>query len=256
MNLSGKVALITGAAQGLGKAFSESLVSRGAKVCLTDIKVHEGQITTEALKKNFGNDAAFFMKCDVTSEKEFANVFQAIKSRYGRLDILVNNAGIVDEKNWRKLIEINLLSVMQGTQLGIETMSKEHGGNGGVIINISSAAGLTPVFNTPAYCASKFGVVGYTRSLADNLIHLRNGLRFCCLCPAFTDTDIIKFSENSTVSTKEIGDKIIKSVGINKVSTVADGFMELVTDENNNGAVMTVTARDGIQYKYLPKSKL
>ncbi|ESO86972.1 hypothetical protein LOTGIDRAFT_128222 [Lottia gigantea] len=216
MNLSGKVALVTGAAQGLGKAFSESLLSQGAKVCLADVKVQQGKTTAAEFQKTFGNDSAFFEKCDVSIADDVTNVFKKVKSKYGQIDILVNNAGIANETHWRKMVDINLVSVIQGTQLGIEYMSKEYGGNGGVIINVSSSAGLVPVFITPVYCAVKFGVVGFTRSVAVNPRNRStSGIRFCCLCPAFTDTDIIKFKKDSGINMK-YAPKILKSVGINK----------------------------------------
>ncbi|XP_055957741.1 15-hydroxyprostaglandin dehydrogenase [NAD(+)], partial [Patella vulgata] len=217
-------------------------------VCLTDVNAEVGQATLEGFQKTYGKDNAIFSRCNVVNEADFTGVFESIKSKYGKVDILVNNAGIIEEKNWRRTIDVNLVGMMQGTYLGIENMSKEHGGDGGVIINVASSAGLQPVFFSPAYCASKFGIIGFTRSWADNPSNAHNGLRFCCLCPAFTETNMMNISENSTLSI-EATKKFIEYVGVNKISTVAEGFMDLLTDETNNGAVMAVTAREGIQYK-------
>ncbi|XP_064611174.1 15-hydroxyprostaglandin dehydrogenase [NAD(+)]-like [Liolophura sinensis] len=188
MSLAGKVSLITGGAQGLGKKFGESLLQKGAKVCVADINQTKGETTVKDFTERFGHGRALFVKCDVTSEKDFEHAFKRAKSEYGRIDIVCNNAGIGDETRWRQTIDVNLVGVMQGTILGIKYMRKDNGGEGGLIVNIASTAGLIPVDFMPAYVASKTGVVAYTRSWAENSLNRKTGIRFCALCPSFADT--------------------------------------------------------------------
>lgn len=126
------------------------------------------------LKKNLPyrkkNKIAYFVQCDVTKYDRQVALFQAAQRHFGRVDIIINNAGIAesvplwkDDKGlWKKVIDIDLSAVVEGTRLGIEALQKQ--GTGGVIINTASLAGLYPQAMTPAYSAAKFGVVGLTRS--------------------------------------------------------------------------------------------
>lgn len=250
MSLDGKIALVTGAAQGFGKAFSEALLQKGAKVCLTDIQVKEGEATASEFQSRFGKDRALFMKCDVTSKDEFEETFRKVLDRFGYLDIMVNNAGIGNEKQYIQMVNINLIGVMTGTYLAIQAMNKENGGHGGLILNVSSTAGLTPrAYFEPAYTGSKYGVVGFTRSWSFNPRVQKMGIRFACLCPAFTATRML---DGVNTMFPEDARKMIEMVGINTVESVVDGFMQLVENEQCNGAVMTVVAREGIKYYRKP----
>ncbi|XP_041372084.1 15-hydroxyprostaglandin dehydrogenase [NAD(+)]-like isoform X2 [Gigantopelta aegis] len=249
MALSGKVAIVTGAAQGLGKAFTERLLQRGARVCVADVKVEDGQRTVSDFGQTYGKDRATFVKCDVSNEKDLEDLFVAVKRRYGPLDIMVNNAGIANETNWSKMVDINMKGLMKGTFLAIEAMRKDTGGHGGVIVNVASSAGLTPVFCTPSYCASKYGVVGFTLSWAESRTIVDLGIRFAVMCPAFTDTEIIKLGTNSIMLQPELATKMMDFVGINKVETVSDAFMQLVDDPESNGTIATITANHGIRFK-------
>ncbi|XP_071103870.1 15-hydroxyprostaglandin dehydrogenase [NAD(+)]-like [Haliotis cracherodii] len=250
MSLSGKVALITGAAQGLGKAFSEVLLKRGANVCVADIKVQTGEATVSSFQQQYSRDRVFFFKCDVTHENDIKATFDAVKKQYGRLDMVVNNAGIADEGAWNKMIDINLKGVVMGSQYAVEALRRDKGGNGGLIINVSSAAGLTPVYITPVYAASKFGVVGYTRSWAANP-HLGSmGLSFCCMCPTFAETDIMKGIDDGSKSLyADDAQGLVKMLGIMSVKEVVGAFEQLLDLPDKNGVVVTVTKRDGIHIK-------
>ncbi|KAK7503537.1 hypothetical protein BaRGS_00005076 [Batillaria attramentaria] len=250
MSLNGKVALVTGAAQGLGKAFSEALLKKGAKVCLVDVQVKEGEATTAEFQKKFGKDKALFVRCDVTSKDEFEETFRRALKHFGHLDIMVNNAGIGNERDYIRMVNINLTGVITGTNLAIQAMSRENGGHGGLVLNVSSTAGLTPrAYFEPAYSGTKFGVVGFTRSWSFNPHAQKMGIRFACLCPAFTATRLL---DGANTILPEEARKMIEMVGINKVDSVVDGFMQLVEDEQCNGAVMTVVARQGIKYHKKP----
>ncbi|KAL8566487.1 hypothetical protein ACOMHN_012306 [Nucella lapillus] len=256
MSMSGKVALITGAAQGLGKAFSEALLKRGAQVCLADIQSKKGEATASAFQQEYGQDRAMFVKCDVTSTSEMKNMFNATLNKFGHLDIMVNNAGVVDEYNPAHAVNINVTGVITGTNMAIDVMNKEKGGRGGVIISTASTAGLTDkAYMVPAYTATKYAVVGFTQCWSKNRYLKKMGLTFACLCPAFTATDIL--TSQKTLYTEDM-QKMLDVIGINEVSVVVEGFMQLVEDDQCNGAVMTITKHEGILYhkKPLSQSKL
>ncbi|KAK3776119.1 hypothetical protein RRG08_046786 [Elysia crispata] len=249
-----KTAFVTGAAQGLGRAFSEALLAKGGRVCLTDIQAKKGLLVENELQKKFGKDKCMFLQCDVSSAENLKQSFNAAVSKFGHIDLIVNNAGIGDESNMEKMIKINLVGAISGSHLGIEHMRKDKGGKGGVVINVASTAGLTPVYFSPNYCATKYGLVGFHMSCASNP-HLKEmGVQFGCLCPAFTDTEILKM-DSKKVDYYDEAQKIIQHVGINPVETVVQGFLQLVESPNCNGDIITVTAHDGIQYKKKGRNK-
>ncbi|KAF4077237.1 hypothetical protein AMELA_G00205700 [Ameiurus melas] len=163
--LKGKVAVVSGSAQGLGKSFTHILLENGAQVAMLDVNEVLGQELQVQLNQQYGPDRTQFYKADVSSDQQFTDVFQKILSKFSRIDIFCNNAGIANEENWEKTISINLSGVVRGTYLALDHMKKQNGGNGGVIINISSLAGLGPFPSAPIYTATKYGVVGFTRCL-------------------------------------------------------------------------------------------
>ncbi|KAH9523608.1 hypothetical protein Btru_040442 [Bulinus truncatus] len=247
MNLLNRVAFITGAAQGLGKAFTDALLHRGARVCFTDIQVEKGKLVESEFKGKYGEDKVLFLKCDVSSFENINSCFQKALSTFGCIDIMVNNAGIVDESKWKEMITINLFGSIEGTNLAIEHMRMDNGGKGGKIINIASTAGLVGAFFIPAYCAAKFGLVGFHKSWASNPYNSQMGLQFGCLCPAFTDT-AIAYPKSEQLLYYNEGKKFIQHYGINKVETVVEAFLKLVEADNCNGDIITITTQNGIEY--------
>lgn len=168
--VKGKVAIITGAAGGLGKAQALLMAREGAKVVLTDIIEDDPRETVEEIRRAGGE--AIFVKHDVTSEEEWAAVIKQTLSSFGRVDILVNNAGILMSKaitdmsleDWRRVMSINLDGVFLGTKHAIGAMRKSGGGS---IINMSSVGGLVGMgADSSAYCTSKGGVRLFTKSAA------------------------------------------------------------------------------------------
>jgi 3(or 17)beta-hydroxysteroid dehydrogenase len=168
--VKGKVAIVTGAASGLGKGAASLLAREGARVILTDINTDNGKEAAEEIRRDGGE--AVFMKLDVSNENDWCSVIENTLAEFGRLDVLVNNAGVelVKEiadtslEEWRWLMSINLDGVFLGTKHGIRAMRE---GGGGSIINISSVAGIVGTFDdTAAYCASKGGVRLLTKAAA------------------------------------------------------------------------------------------
>jgi 3alpha(or 20beta)-hydroxysteroid dehydrogenase len=167
--LQGKVALITGAARGMGESHARGFVAEGAKVIITDIRAEQG----EALAAKLGSNAVFITQ-DVTSRADWQRVVAAGQDKFGYIDVLVNNAGIampkantvdLSEADYMRVCAINQHSVFLGMQAVIPSMLKVGKGS---IINISSISGLAANYGFPnvAYVASKFAVRGMTKATA------------------------------------------------------------------------------------------
>ncbi|XP_065883422.1 15-hydroxyprostaglandin dehydrogenase [NAD(+)]-like [Dysidea avara] len=248
-SLFNKVALVTGAAKGIGLAISKALLEKTGKVALLDIQEEAGQEACETLRKVYGKDKVTFYKCDVTSAENLRSVFEKIVAKFGKLDIVVNNAGVADEINWRKAVDINLSAVIQGTYLGIEFMSQQNSGRGGSVINISSFAGLMPEPVAPVYSATKAGVVAFTESLRS--IAKSDGVRVNCVCPTFADTDMGKVA----LKVDRIKE-IVKHGALLSPELVADAVLLLVQDTSKAGAVARVTPRNGIDFHKLDRKPL
>lgn len=151
-SLSGKVALVTGAATGLGRAIAALLLEKGSKVVLIDRNETQGCRTVEELQQKHGIQSCAFFMCDVCNEADMDALLIKTRSLYGGLDIVCNNAGVYDEENWRKVFAVNTEAVFLGIRLAMKHMGKENGHNGGHIINTSSIAGKS------AYDILKFAV--------------------------------------------------------------------------------------------------
>lgn len=177
--LSGKVAIVTGAASGMGEATIRRFVAEGARVIATDIQADLGQRTADAAR-------ALFMRHDVASEDDWRLVMETVERRFGRLDILMNNAGMlsgksiqdVDLASWNRIIGVNLTGVMLGCQQAIALMRRNPGGSSGSIINVASTASYAALPDDIGYSATKSGVRMLTKSVAGWCA--RNGLNIRC----------------------------------------------------------------------------
>ncbi|KAM7398373.1 hypothetical protein PAMA_006329 [Pampus argenteus] len=243
MALDGKIALVTGAAMGIGKGIAEILAQNGAKVALLDVNETAGQSLMEELNKQYGGERTLFLSCNVESEEQLKAAFQKTAETFGGIDIVCNNAGILDESEWEKCVSINLCGVIRGTYLALEHMNKLTGGRGGIVVNIASMAGIGPFPSCPVYTATKNGVVGFTRAIAAAGTMSDYGIRFNALCPGFVQTDLL-----GTIPSKlgvfshlmETTKQLVDKMGVISVSEVAESFLELVTDETKNGEALVI----------------
>lgn len=194
-NLKNKVALITGARRGMGKAHAMALVKYGAKVAVTDINKEECQKVVDEIKKQGGE--AIALKLNVTKKEEVKKAVSQTVKKFGRLDILVNNAGVAEfksflkitEKDWNKTLDINLKGQFLCSQAVANQMKKN---GGGAIVNITSVAmGQQGIgfSNMAHYCASKGGVAGLTEALAVELAQFN--IRVNCVAPGIIETPMI-----------------------------------------------------------------
>ncbi len=200
--VSGKVALVTGAASGIGRASAEVLAREGASVVLTDVQAI-GEDVAAGIRKSGGK--ARFVAHDVTSESEWVSIIASIEKTEGRLDILVNNAGIavagliheLTLEQWRHQMAVNVDGVFLGVKTSLPLMRQTPGGQvprsqtgGGSIINISSIAGLRGAANLSAYCTSKGAVRLFTKSVAIECAMMQDGIRCNSIHPGLIETPI------------------------------------------------------------------
>ncbi|GAA6232101.1 15-hydroxyprostaglandin dehydrogenase [NAD(+)]-like [Lates japonicus] len=242
MALNGKIAVVTGAGLGIGKAITEILLRNGAKVVLLDVNETAGKSLKEALDKQYGQERTLFLNCDVESEEQIKAAFQKTVETFGGIDILCNNAGILNENEWERSISINLVGVIKVTYLALEHMNKLTGGRGGVIVNTASLAGLGPLLSCPVYTATKHGVIGFTRAMAAASAASGYGIRFNALCPTFVQTDLFSAILDRLGQFSHLADATQKYIdtGVLNVSQVAECLLKLVTDETNNGEALMV----------------
>uniref|UniRef100_A0A1B0D5Y8 Alcohol dehydrogenase n=1 Tax=Phlebotomus papatasi TaxID=29031 RepID=A0A1B0D5Y8_PHLPP len=182
-----KSALVTGASGAIGGAICEELLKNGIKyLAVLDMNSQEPKILSD-WKKTYPSVSIKYFQVDVTSREELEKCYSEFTKAVPSLDIVINCAGIFNEKDPTRVINVNLNGVIESTRFAIDHMRIDTGkGKGGTIINISSVSGLNVFSGSPAYSASKFGVVAYTRALAHGRDHL--GIKFLVLCPSGTDS--------------------------------------------------------------------
>jgi NAD(P)-dependent dehydrogenase (short-subunit alcohol dehydrogenase family) len=199
--LQGKVAVITGGASGIGAATARLFVSEGAKVVLVDLNEEKGKAFEQELKEL--NAEALFVKANITSEEEVADVFKQAVETFGKVDVVFNNAGIgrvhsshdLEYSEWRNTVNVDLDGVFLVAREAIREMLKT---GGGAIVNTASMYGWVGSPGSAAYNAAKGGVINLTRSLA--LEYAEQNIRINALCPGFIDTPIIPEEMKQTLA--------------------------------------------------------
>ena len=230
IDLSGRTAIVTGGCRGIGRATSVLLAEHGARVFVVDVVDENEDPTT------FDQLGITFLQCDVRRESELADVINTVVTITGQLDILVSNAGIgmvkpveaVTEKDWDACIDTNLKGAFFGAKHALPPMRKA---GGGVIVNISSNAGLLPRAHDPVYSISKLALVGLTRSLG--LCLAPDRIRVNAVCPgpvgntAMMDADLADAADPEALKRQMI-----------EASPLASAWNRMIEPEEIAGSVL------------------
>ena len=217
MELDGKVALVTGAAQGIGRVISEELAGQGAHVILGDVNLEGAEKTATELKQTGAKASA--VRIDVSSSNDVQNAFDSITKEYKPVDILVNNAGItrdgllvrMKEADWDLVMNINLKGSFLCSQQAAKQMMKQKSGS---ILNIASIVGLMGNFGQANYSASKAGLIGFTKTLAREVAP--RGIRANAIAPGFIDTEMTRVLEGS------VREKLIEQIPLARLGEPED----------------------------------
>lgn len=239
MKLENKVAIVTGAGQGIGKAAAKRFVEEGAKVAIVDFNEETGTATADELSE-LGE--VVFLKVDVSQHGQARQMAQAVCDHFGRIDILLNNAGILrdaqllkmSEADFDAVIDINLKGVFNCGQAVAEFMVEQGSGR---IINVSSVVGLYGNFGQTNYVASKSAIIGMTKVWARELG--RKGICVNAVAPGFIATEMLQ------AMPQKIIDAMIAKVPLQRMGTpeeVASVYVFLASDEASyiNGTVISV----------------
>jgi 3-oxoacyl-[acyl-carrier protein] reductase len=192
MNLNDKVAVVTGAAQGIGRAIAETLGQHGAHVVVADLQVEKAEATAKEIAANTGQ-RAIAVQVDVADNASAKAMIERAIAELGRIDILVNNAGITRDKlimrmkeaDWDLVLNVNLKGAFNCSKAAIRPMMKQHYGR---IVNITSVSGLAGQAGQTNYSSSKAGLIGFTKALAKE-VGSRN-ITVNAVAPGFIETDL------------------------------------------------------------------
>ena len=241
VDLSGRIALITGASSGLGRHFAKVLAKAGASVAIAARRIDALETLRASIEEKGGR--AFPVVMDVTSRASVDDAIAAVSAEFGRIDVLVNNAGVastrtaldLDEAGWDFVLDTNLKGSFLVAQSAARTM-KERGG--GTIVNIASILGERVAGAVAPYAASKAGLVQLTRALA--LEWARHGIRVNALCPGYIGTDI-----NAEFFASEAGQSMIRRIPMRRLGRPEDldGALLLLASDGSawmTGSVLTV----------------
>lgn len=229
MDLKDRTAIVTGGGMGIGRGIVMELASRGAKVVVADIKADLAEKTAKEVTDAGGTALAFH--ADVTDKASTVAMAQFAVDSYGHIDVLVNNAGAdikgavweFEEKDWDFLMNLNLKGVFLSTQAVVKHMMVRRSGR---IINMSSMAGKSGEPFTAPYCTTKFGVIGFTQSIALELGEYN--ITVNAVCPGAVETDLFKrgvtgsAKANNRTYEEELQEKFIKLTPLGRMTRIED----------------------------------
>ncbi len=221
-DLNGKTVLITGAAMGMGKSLSEKLLKEGCRVVLVDINAVKLKKTQAGLSK-IGKCTHYI--CDISDRKKVYQLAQKVEKEFGHVDILVNNAGIVNAKELlnledeaiEKTININLTAMFWTCKAFLPGMVARKSGH---VVNFASAGGILAIPNLTAYCASKFGVIGFSDALRQEMKKHKSNVGVTYVCPNTVNTGMFEGSKmvagTKILSADDVTKKVIKAIKKNQ----------------------------------------
>ncbi len=230
--VEGKVALVTGAATGIGRATAILLAREGARVVVSDVDQSQGE-TTVSLIREAGGEAAFH-RTDVSDEEQVVALIEHVRAHFGRLDCAVNNAGIagptaalhqVSLEDWNRTLTTNLGGVFLCLKHEIPLMQQQ---GGGAIVNTASGAGVVAAPGMAPYCASKHGILGLTKTAAVENAAL--GIRINAICPGATDTPMMQATMAIDPSVKKMVLKSMPGGRMGEAAEIAEAAVWLCSD--------------------------
>ncbi|OPY64816.1 MAG: 2,5-dichloro-2,5-cyclohexadiene-1,4-diol dehydrogenase [Syntrophorhabdaceae bacterium PtaU1.Bin034] len=233
--LKGKVAVVTGAASGLGRASAIMFSKEGAAVAVADVN-ERGAAETVTIIEGSGS-RAFYVKADVSKADEAEALVKETVRRYGRLDCALNNAGIegpaflvgeYPEEEWDRVISVNQKGIMLCMRFEIEQMLRQ---GGGAIVNTSSGAGLRGLAYQSAYSTSKHAIIGLSRTAA--VEYARKGIRVNVICPGFIDTGLTRLVIAKKPHLEEKYRKLVPMGRFGKEEEVAEAAVWLCSDASS-----------------------
>ena len=240
LKLKGKVALITGAAQGIGKSIALLLAQNGANIVVSDINLERAEETAREIE-SIGSKA-MAVKVDVANLKEVEQMVEAVLEKFGKIDILVNNAGItrdklilrMTEEDWDAVLNVNLKGTFNCTKVVVRHMAKQRSGK---IVSIASVVGEMGNAGQANYSASKAGVIGLTKTIAREFAQRRINVN--AIAPGYIETPM---TEVLAEKVKEELKRLIPMERLGKPEDVAQAALFLVSEESNyiTGHVLSV----------------
>lgn len=241
MNIEGKVALVTGAASGIGQATAVALAEAGAAlVAVSDIQSDLLVETVGRIEQAGARSLA--IRADAGSLEDWQAAIERIERDEGRLDILHNNAGMqegvagwpgVAPERAAKIVDVNLRGPVLGTRLVLPLMQR---GGGGVIVATASGAGMMPLPWQPIYAATKAGVIHFTKSCAG--LRESHGVRVNCVCPGLVDTPMMYEPGDGAIA--DWIQPVVDAAGLLRPEQIADAVLELIRDETKAGEAVPV----------------
>lgn len=245
-SLTGKRALVTGGASGIGRATALLFAREGAAVAVVDLDEVSGQAIVQMIVDEGGQ--AIFVRCDVSQAADCQRAVQETVDKLGGLDILFNNVGIIrratvidtTEEEWDRVMAVNVKSIFLLSKYAIPVMVQA---GGGVIINTASGWGLVGGRRAVSYCASKGAVVNMTRAMA--LDHGEQNIRVNCICPGDTDTGMLRNEARQLGASEEVflaeaADRPLRRIG--RPEEIAQAALYLASDASSfvTGATLVV----------------
>jgi 2-hydroxycyclohexanecarboxyl-CoA dehydrogenase len=215
--LDDKIAIVTGAGQGIGRGIAEKLAAEGAMVVVSDINKATARETAEVL-----GGQATGVPADVTSRESVQAMADRVRERFGRIDVLVNNAGWdkagpfvdSDPSDWDTIIQINLYGILNTSKAILPIMVEQ---GAGAVVNLASDAGRVGSSGEAVYSAAKGGVISFTKTIAREMA--RHQIRANCVCPGPTDTALFA---SVTGDNPKLRDSLIKAIPLRRLAQPAD----------------------------------
>ncbi|KPJ03686.1 15-hydroxyprostaglandin dehydrogenase [NAD+] [Papilio xuthus] len=245
-DLQNKTIVITGGAVGIGYAIAESFLQKNPKVVIIlDVNEDFGADAIKKLSAQYGEKKAVFLKCNVITDIEV--IFNRIIEDYSTVDVLVNNAGMLNDSAFKKTIDINVTALIEWSLKFWEHMRKDKSGKGGTIINMASIYGYVIDPYVPVYHASKFAVMGFTKSLGHVNNFTKFGVRVVAICPGFTTTVLARDMITWTPDVMEEFNAYAKEQPWQNPEAVGKATVEVFENANSGTAWRIIGAQPIIQ---------